>query len=308
MVEKRLNKRLKIGVVSTELTKTEREVLKLYTDEYLTPKQISYRRHTTDKAVYKILKKLEKKGIFDIGLEKVEKRGGSFQPFINYRIHSEQYKIRILWSDHKYKKALEKCNKLTIDGNTIKLWDKIIEIYSNTSFIARTLEQAIFKSIQYWDHFINRLEHELKIILKKPRSQNIKLVKAHYSETNNELAKDIDNRGDRYLKVYTKEDGKLWLLIDNSFNLHEIEAVHSKTGKQDIEKVRDLFNDVRYNEFYLPSNTKTLIDNLYKFNYDIRDNIKEMAYNMKTHTKVMKDILKLTKNLNKFLKNKKLYK
>ncbi len=46
----------------SELTKTEREVLNLLTEEFLTINQIAIRRKTSDKAVYKIGANIRRKG------------------------------------------------------------------------------------------------------------------------------------------------------------------------------------------------------------------------------------------------------
>lgn len=255
-------------MVNSELTQAESEVLHSLTNEFLTIQQIALRRNCSDKAIYKIIAKLKKKGAYTLGLQKVEsrlnKRGVGIQPHSTnqLRIHNQQWDIKIIYKTAKYLKTLENCSELEIDNNKVMLWENKIDIYGNQNFYGLDLRQAISNSMAYWGRFIARLEHEIGCILKKPRSQNIKLVRQHIAETNNEVSKDMDNKGERFLKVFTTDDGKLWFLIDNSFNLHEAETAHPKTSQPDMEKVKDVFNDIRDKEIYLPSNTKEMIDKL----------------------------------------------
>ena len=165
-----------------------------------------------------------------------------------------------------------------------------IDIYSNQFFYGDTLAHAFHKSAEYWNRLMAKLEHEVSCILLKPRSQNIKLVRLHIAETNNEIAKDIDNSGEKWFKVYAPEDGKLCFLIDNSFNLHEFEAVHSKTAKPDMEKVGKVFIDIREKKSYLPSDSKEMIDklalvskNMVDYAIKTNENTAWLAENIKQH-------------------------
>lgn len=251
--------------MTPKLTRTEKEILDLLTIDFLTIQQIATRRKTSDKAVYKILKKLKQKGAYNIGLQKVEKSRGTIQPstknFNQIRLHGQEFNIKIIWKDYRYKKTLEKCNLIEVDGNTIRLFKGSIEVYSGQHFYADDEDKATFDSIVYFQKIFRRLEHDLNVILIKPRSQNIRQVKGEYAEINNEIAKDYNTKKEK-LRIYANDDGKLCFLIDNSFNLHEFEAVHPKTSKQDITKVKEVFNDYRDNDTDLPSDTKTMIKDL----------------------------------------------
>jgi len=110
----------------------------------------------------------------------------------------------------------------------------------------------MYNSLLYWNRFFARLENELNIILVKPRAQNISLVKFEYGEMHNELAQDCNAKGQRY-RIYATEDGKLWMDIDNSFNLNEAEWRHPETAKQDTKLIVAAFNDYRDKKAPLPS-------------------------------------------------------
>ena len=231
----------------SKLSPTEKEILSLLTDDCLTIKQAAIRRKTSIQAVYKIVTQLKDKGAITRCLKRVEKEGGGIQPFNQkIRLHGQQFKINILFMDHRYHKIRDKCNTIDIDGNTIRLHSNKLEIYSHASFYADDVATATADSMKYWQRILHKLEHDLKIILVKPRAQNIKLVKVgHYAETNNELAKECEQKAHK-VNIHTTEDGKLWFTVDNSFNLHEAETLHPQTAKEDMqEAVRPFFNDLR---------------------------------------------------------------
>lgn len=230
------------------LTETETEVLYYLTKEFLTSKQISIRRKTKIRTVQNIIKKLKEKGIINNAFQEVRNSIPTNALFEKHnhliRLHGEEYHILILYKDDKYKQILNKCNFIDFDGNTIRLSKDSIEIYSGKSFFADTVDKATLKSIDYFNTLFYKLENELKIILKKPKVQNIKRVNAHYSEVGNELSEQAEQEGKK-IRLYTRDDGKLWFIIDNSFNLHEAETVHPQTSKDDMTLVKSFFDDVR---------------------------------------------------------------
>lgn len=254
------------------LSRSEQEVLYLLNKEFLTIKKVAIRRGTSVQAVYRTIRNLNKKGLFSSLKQGVEKSQCYFKPFKKVsikikpsfpmqhqiRLHSQEFNIRILFKDQKYKDQLKKANTIYIDGNTIRLYRNTIEVYSGHSFYADDVQKATSDSFNYWNRLFAILENDLKVILIKSRSQNIKLVKQHYAEINNELAKECNIKADK-IKVFTTDDSKLWFLIDNSFNLHEAETIHPKTARQDMDIVKPFFNDLRNNQPAVPSEMQKMI-------------------------------------------------
>lgn len=250
-----------LGGPSQKLTLVEQEVLDLLCVEFLTPKKVAIRRHCSKQAVSKVIIRLKKKGAFGLAYNRVDKSQPTCQPSIksqplgkdytklnSIRLHGQEFNIKILFKDLRYRGKLEKSNTIFVDGNTIRLYKNSIEVYSGQSFFADDTQKATVKSFEYWNRFFARLEHDLKVILVKPRSQNIKLVNQHYAEINNELAEECEKKSDK-IRVYTTDDGKLWFTVDNSFNLHEAETLHPKSAKGDMQDVvRPFFNDLRDNK------------------------------------------------------------
>ena len=299
------------GILHPNLTNAEQEVLSYLSDDFLTIKKIAIRRRCGVRAVQKIVKKLKDKGILNSAFQKVRKNRPTCEPICNHsiRLHSQEFNIKILYKDQRYKKLLEKANTINIDGNTIRLYRNSIEIYSGQSFYADTAQKATVKSFKYWNRLFAKLENDLKLILIKPRSQNIKLVNQHYSEINNELAQECEKKADK-IRVYTTDDGKLWFLIDNSFNLHEAETLHPQSSKHDMaDTVRPFFNDLRDNNPPLISqvwqfaaeNTKA-INNYASIPEIYNTSINSLTEQIQLHLNVMHNMNKGIKGLNKGIK------
>ena len=273
MVEKRVESQ---GSIYEKLTKAETDILHLLTREFLTVNQISIRRQTSNKAVYKIIAKIKKKGFLSDKNKRVENFQSTFQPFNQIRLHGQEFNIQILYISDLYRKIYNKSNILYIDGNTIRLYKKSIEIYGTQSFYAEDVRKATSDSLRYWQKFFTKLENQLKIVLIKPRTQNIRIVNAHYSETNNELAEEVERKKEK-IKIYTKDDGKLWFLIDNSFNLHEAETVHPQTSKPDMETIKEHFNDIRANNPPTLSQVMQIIKDMAEQNKETAAGLNAMA-------------------------------
>jgi len=239
------------------LSAKQRLILDLLTKEYLSVKQIALRRKTTIQAVYKTIRILKKKGIlnlpkltgFKMGCTQPMPHQKAYKSFCQnlIRLHGQEFNIKILYKYPFYDQERTSNNLIFLDNNTIRLYPHSLEIYSGQSFYGSDAQEATSKSFEYWQTFFIQLANQLKIILVKDRKHNIKLVKSHYAETNNELARDSIEK--QYLiKIIAKEDNKIWFEIDNSLNLHEAETIHPETSKQDMaEVIVPFFNDLREN-------------------------------------------------------------
>jgi hypothetical protein len=259
------------------LSNTQKEILRLLTEEYLTPVKVANIRNTSVRAVYKTIGILAKKGLYSKGSKKVHKIEGSpvCEPFSNYiRLHAQEFNITILNKTNKYEVIRQKANTINIDENTIRLYQDSIEIYSGKSFYSDDVGKATAKSFEYWNKLFRRLENDLGLLLVKNRYQNIKLVKNHYSYINNGMAQEF-NENKIKIRLYATEDSKMWFEIDNSLNLDEAETTHTQTASRDMQNiVRKTFNDLRDNfaqkgrEVPVMSEIMTAIEQLTKQNIE----------------------------------------
>lgn len=275
-----------------------REVLNLLTIDFLTPQQIAQRRKTSVRAVYKVIAKLKEKGIFDIALNQVN-LSGSTEPFSEplerqQRLHGQEWNIKIIAKSEKYAKAKKQANTIFLDGNTLRLYNDAIEIYSGQSFFEIDEQRATAVSLAYWERFFARLEHEFNVILIKPRVQNISLVNQHYGETNSEMAKDALKKGQKF-RIQTTDDGKIWFTIDNSWNLKEMETLHPETAKQDMTKVQKQVNDWRNHD---PPTNSQLAGHI----MNVTQNQEHFAVNLKSHVDAVQKLGSAVEELTEVVK------
>jgi len=135
-----------------------------------------------------------------------------------------------------------------------------------------------------------------------------KVARQHYSLMKNSLAKQYNKEGKK-LNCYT--DKGLWMLIDNSYNLHELETVHSKTGVKDNEIVQDFFNSLKKN----PITTKFILEGFESINKQqekgteqlntLISTVGEYGEHIKSHTGSMQGLDKgmgiLSRGMNKLI-------
>ncbi len=236
-----------------DITRAEREVLDLITEEGLNIKQITNRRKCSRQAVYKHIKKLKEKGALNIGLQKTDKNIGSCQSknknVNQIRLHGQEFNIKIIRQDQNYQKLLKKSNIVYRKGHTIKFYKNSIEIYAGkgASFYGKNVQDADKKASEYWQKFFTILEHELKVILIKERSRNIKEVNHHYARMDSKICENTLREQGKHIRVFCPIDGKLAFITDESFSLKEDETVHPITAKYDRNVIDKQINDWRRN-------------------------------------------------------------
>ncbi len=255
-----------------DLTENQKQVYYFLTKDYLTIKEIAQRRKTSLKAVYNIVNKLISLNIINKNynkLESIQNLWGQSQ-HINknsLRLHGQRFTIEILDITNKYLNDLKNKNRTSIDNNTIFMYEKELVIYSNKDFWGYSVDNCFEQSSLYWNNYLRTLENDLNIILIKPRKCNIKDFGCHIARINDPLAKEINFNKDQ-LKVYAP-DGKLRLIVDNSFNLDELEAVHKDTSPKDMKKVEQMYKEILENELLSPLEIHKIIQENEKFKSEI---------------------------------------
>ena len=259
VTKKGCQKGCQIGHKHPKLTPKQKDILTILTTTSLTPKQIAQRRGVSRQAIYKIITSLNKKGLLSkrLSISNAPSKPPLKTPYISsgIRLHAEEYNIQLLSKTLKYDIQRTKGNIIYLDNNTIRLYNKSIEVYSGQSFLGKDVREANTKSRAYWLRFWFKLENLLNIQIIKERKANIKLVKSHYSDVHNEIAKECEKSKEK-IKIKAQEDNKTAYEIDNSYNLHEFEALHPETSQQDMIKAEKHFQDWRNNN--PPTNTEIM--------------------------------------------------
>lgn len=266
------------GGFPKKLTRIQEEILYCLTEEYMTPLSIARRRNCGVRAVNKHIKIIKDLGLLNRYFEKVPKNVCTPGiPPLNIRLHGEEYNLKILFQDYKYRQLKERTNKLIIDDNTITLHKNSIKIYSHNDFFGETADGAEARSCKYWLSFFIKLENKLNIDLVKRNSENIKRVKAHYADINNSLAK-LAIKKNQIVKI-NGQDGKVWLLIDNSNDNPELETTHPQDSMHDMqETVGPFFNDLRNNN---PPRNSELANFIEKTQTQIQELTQSQIYTQK---------------------------
>jgi hypothetical protein len=289
-------------MVSETLSKQQEEILDLLTKEFLTAKKISIRRGTSLTAVYKTMNKLKKKGYLSGTIMKgVKKRKRTkYQTPPHWvRLHGMEFNVRILYDSEKYHRARKAGNWLLFDGHKVKLCKSSFEVYQagDHDFVGEDESRVTGLASEYWFRFFVRLESRLGIVFLKDGVSNVSVVKHHYAEVGNELAKDSRLRKSK-LRVYTSDGGRLWLVADFSWRADELETQDRDSAKVDMGHVRRFFNDIRDNVPPVNSELASHIDRvvgLQEFH----------AKNIESHVKAIKslasNIKSIEENINRFV-------
>lgn len=267
------------------LTEAEKEVLFLITEQNLNLKQIQIRRQCSRQAVYKVVKSLKNKGALGFGLHKVDNLQASCQPTNQVRLHGQEFNIKILWQDEKFQTTLRNANILYTNGHTIKLYRNSIEVYAGEglSFYGKNERDADTKASKYWFKFFTKLENDLKVILIKNRSHNIKEVNHHYARGNSEVCENALEQEGKKIRIFCPIDNKLAFITDESFGDKEDETLHPITAKPDRAAIDKQINDWRLHN--PPTNSQLAAHVM-----QVSQNLQDYAVHLKAHVESVKQL------------------
>ncbi|HDS44891.1 MAG TPA: ArsR family transcriptional regulator [Methanomicrobia archaeon] len=136
--------------------------------------------------------------------------------------------------------------RIWVGGRKVWLTTSSIVIYEKSSFFAATAKDAKHHALFSFIAVVKKLERTLHadFTFKLGKEYRFKVSRQHYALVQNALAEQYDHEGKR-LQVREPDAGKLWFVIDNSFNLHEAETVHPRTADSDNAKVQNFFNSLK---------------------------------------------------------------
>lgn len=298
---KGLKKRLKVRRNIKDLSKEQKEVMDLLIKEYKTPKKIAIRRKTSLSAVYKIIKKLEKKKMIkkiDMGVwEEIQPQKSlglrADKPSTN--LHALNIKIPILKGEiketdwelkNKLNNWLPKYKKLDILGGlTIRNNNnRSISIFAKSRDLKALdeVDNLSFKIRAYMSEYMRQRGVVLDIF--NAETKNLNLA-THDKEAESMLRKgekfelDLKKKAEKIFKK-DKIDGKAW--IDGSPFRFSAET-----------------NDKEWKRWYL--GMPFMIRDMFMLQESMTEKLVFMAENQKSHALAIKELSKLAKNLNKKL-------
>lgn len=141
-------------------------------------------------------------------------------------------------------KIISQGETIRFEGQKVWLCPKSIVFYLNGSWFADTAPDALRRATLDLCAMIARLEKRLKAAsFRGPGGYKLRFARQHHSLIKNALARDYRKKGQK-LKVF--DENGLWLIIDNSFNLDELETI-GKGAVPDNVKVQDFFNSLKRN-------------------------------------------------------------
>lgn len=174
------------------------------------------------------------------------------------RLHGQQWQIKILYKSSLYLEYLKKSNYINFKSFKCRLYKNSLTLWVLIDFVSNDPDSAHLESTNFLHGCLLKLENRLGLCLIKSGYQNLKEVKAHYAETNNEIAKEYNQKKKR-LSIKAPEDLKEWLHIDNSLNLNEMEFTHSETANPDTNNICDQMNFLRSNPKLLQLLLKNMV-------------------------------------------------
>jgi biotin operon repressor len=249
----------------TTLTARQQEVLEtLLSKNYHSINQLSLDLKITKRVAYRHISILRKKGFLNGFIFHRSQKGDGVRfakrkilgkkPFI--RLHGVEFHVVPFYpislaNSIKYQQTRQKGNRLQINGWTVRLFPKALEIYSGEGHDWRgETTERVTRMMEYdFNKLLYKLEERFGIGIIKDQKHNITLVNSHYAQVNSELPGALrqENEQKVNLTIYG-DDGKAWFKIDESWNMDEAETIHPQEAELDSKKIFEKYlNDLRKN-------------------------------------------------------------
>lgn len=183
-----------------------------------------------------------------------------------------------------------------IDFQGMKVWlcNTSIVMYLPYSWFADTSAAALEKATGDTIVLIRSLEKYLGAASFKVKgSYRFRFSKQEHALIKNALAQQYN---EKKLKLRVFDDSGLWLLVDDSFNMEELEAVHPQTSPDDHRKVQNFFNSLKRNPIVTEQVTGT-IDALDRLN----PAIEALTQQIKLHLAATQEWKNSAQNINNSL-------
>ena len=165
-------------------------------------------------------------------------------------------------------KSIPQGQSITMRGHKVWLCDSSLVIYFSPklSFYARSSDLSSADALIECKETLRQLETLFKTDLKYGKGWFINESRSHYADIRNLMAKYYRTMGVNSFEIV--QGGKVWALIDNSFNLFELETIAGGgQSREDLPKLQMFLNDLRDSPDTLSNiknNTNKELIDLYK--------------------------------------------
>lgn len=236
--------------------------------EGLSPAQISEKYHINKKTLHYYTDGLKKSGhikkvsygVWEVLKKEVSKvprgRGTKEVQIKQIRGHAFIWKVRFFTKNIEWKNKLEKAKinydllasglvqRIIFKGRKVWLTKDGMIVYEPIDFLGVSSWETKGKAVYELDQLIKDLGLKLDLDLSHYKFTT---SREHYGIIKNELAKQYNDKGE---KLYIRgEDGGVWMWVDNSHSLEELENKDPNTNR----RVQEWYNDHKKHNFEVNS-------------------------------------------------------
>ncbi len=136
---------------------------------------------------------------------------------------------------------------ITYGAVEFNLTNKSILISIDKSYFGSNIDEIKYEIAVDILKGIKKLERVLRANFGEFGNYKFETTRQHHSLIKNCFAKIYLKSKKQFLRV--SDENGLWLLVDNSFDLNELECVHSVTAIDDIKGVQNYFNSLKRTGF-----------------------------------------------------------
>ena len=311
------------------------KILKLVS-EYRTIKNIARELNIKPNSVYKSIKRYMEKGLLNEDKTLTSKGVDTLKSTITgsasvhylksdtVRLHNLVFTIKLsekllkYWKRRRQLLTIKKIHfdilplnnwereRIIIDSIKVWLTPKSIIIYMPQYYGKDETESADivgFRAlVDLYEVYIPKL---MKILQLNLVNCQVNISRNHYALIKNIVAKKY-YKEKKKLYIRAEEDGKFWLVIDNSLNLKELETVHKKTAMEDNITVKNLLNDLRENPTTFSEVRSEIKQGIDKFDSALEklenQALIPLTEQIKLHLEVQKETLETLKELKETIK------
>jgi hypothetical protein len=178
---------------------------------------------------------------------------------------------------------------INFNEHKIHLFKNSIIIYTpeSNSYYGENAESCKEYAIYDLMQLIIGLENYFNVSFKIRKKYDYKVIKQHYAQIENELAKKYQKENKR-LKI--KDEQGTWAEIDNSLNLKEFETIRPSTAVDDMDKVIiPFFNSLK--QHYDQTGESVSINQLMNMHITIFKSQQVMSRNLEEMQELIKKIM-----------------